>query len=112
VVSPAVGRVTVPTGGAGVGVAGTGVFCGLCGVLVGVSVSRGSGVSVGGSGVSVGGSGVSVGGSAVGVSVMPNSGIALLELELYPINAKTNKIASIREPMRVILFMFLPLSRA
>ena len=92
--------------------AGTGVRCGLCGVFVGVSVSRGSGVSVGGSGVSVGGgSGVLVG-SAVGVSVMPSSGIALLELVLYPINPKTNTAASIREPMRVNLFIFLPLSRA
>jgi len=109
--SPAVGSVTVPTGGAGVGVAGTGVRCGLCGVFVGVRVSRGWGVSVGGSGVSVGGSGVFVG-SAVGVSVMPSSGIALLELVLYPINPKTNTAASIREPMRVNLFIFLPLSRA
>lgn len=110
--SPAVGSATVPTGGAGVGVAGTDVRCGLLGVFVGVRVSRGWGVSVGGSGVSVGGSGVSVGGSGVGVSVMPSNGIALLELVLYPINPKTNTAPSIREPMRVNLFIFLPLSRA
>jgi hypothetical protein len=105
--------VTVPTGGAGVGVAGTDVRAGLFGVFVGVRVSRGWGVSVGGSGVSVGGSGVSViMGSAVGVSVMPSSGIALLELGLYPINPKAKTAASTREPMRVNLFIFLPLSRA
>ena len=108
-VSPAVGSVTVPSGTATVGEAGTGVFCGPgAGVFVGVSVSRGSGVSVGGTGVSVGGTGVS-GGSAVGVSVNPSSGMALLELVLDPINARTNTVASIREPMTYNLFIFLSL---